>query len=260
MRATPTASCGARRLAGDGAEYRPLSPWGLLTLARLVPVADALERAATAYDVPATLLLQVLLNESYLDPLARGLTDDVGLAQMTVDAVRLLRPLAEDAGSPFANPHLFGDGFNAFDPEFSVCAGAAKLAWARNQPDGADPEVAYARYVNPIHGVAAGEVSARHRPLVDAFVRVGPMAAALATTFEAYRSDPDGVAVAERRLLNVVAEVASASLDIEGAYRQVAALASELGIVDAPFFEGVLSGLYADGAPSFDGLPVAEVR
>ena len=167
----------------------------------------------------------------------------------------------ENAASPFANPHLFGEGFNAFDPEFSVCAGAAKLAWARSQPEGADDEVAYARYVNPTHGVADGQVSARHRPLVDAFVRVGPMAGALGTTFEAYRRDPQGVAPAERQLLDVVEDVATAALGVEGAYRRLAELVSDLGIADAPFFEGGLSELYGDdGAPRFEGLPLAAAR
>ncbi|MFN2321765.1 MAG: glycosyltransferase [Trueperaceae bacterium] len=255
----PAAASESRSLAVGDDRYRPLSPWGQITLARLVPVAHALERAATAYDVPATLLLQVLLNESYLDPLARGPTDDVGLAQVTVDAVRLLRPLADDAASPYANPHLFGDLFNAFDPEFSVCAGAAKLAWSRNQAHDAVDEVVYARYVNPTHGVVGGQVSERHRPLVDAFVRVGPMAAALAATFDAYRRDPGGVAPTERALLQVVDEVAAATHDVEGAYRRVAELAPTLGISDPGFFEGVLAGLYGD-APAFEGLPLAEAR
>ena len=256
-----SAAAEARSLGAAHAAYQPLSGWGLLTLARLVPVAHAIERAATAYDVPPALLVQVLLNESYLDPLARGPTDDVGLAQVTVDAIRLLRPLAEDAASPYANPHLFGTSYNAFDPEFSVCAGAAKLAWSRSQADGDDDQIAYARYVNPTHGVADGRVSDRHRPLVDAFVRVGPMAEALAATFDAYRRDPAAVGPAERTLLGIVDEVATAALDVEGAYRRVAELAPGLGVADPGFYEGVLAGLYGDdGAPEFDDGPWAEAR
>ena len=250
-----------RSLSVGSAGYQPLSGWGLLTLARLVPVAHAIERAATAYDVPPTLLVQVLLNESYLDPLARGQTDDVGLAQVTVDAIRLLRPLAEDTASPFANPHLFGADFNAFDPEFSVCAGAAKLAWSRSQTDGSDDQIAYARYVNPTHGVVDGRVSDRHRPIVEAFERVAPMTVALAAAFDAYRRDPATVAPAERALLAIVDEVATDGLDVEGAYRRVAALAPGLGVADPGFYEGVLSGLYGDdGAPAYDSGPWAELR
>ncbi|MDF1522052.1 MAG: transglycosylase SLT domain-containing protein, partial [Trueperaceae bacterium] len=239
-----------RSLTAEALAYQPLGAWGLMTLARLVPIAHPLEEAATAYDVSATHVLQVLLNESYLDPLAEGPTDDLGLSQVTADALRLLQALSTDPTSGFANPGLFARAFSVYDPEFSVCAGAAKLAWARSQPGGDDPEVAYARYVNPREGVVSGRVSDRHRPLVDAFVAVGPMAETLGAVFEAYRRDPATVAAPERALLDVAAEVASGALDVEGAYRRVAALVVDLGIEEPGFYERVLLGLYGEYARS----------
>lgn len=238
----------AHRLAAAAPDYRPLSGWGLMTLARLVPIAHHLEQAATAYDVPAGPVLQVLLNESYLDPLAEGPTNDLGLSQVTTDALRLLKTLSDDPGSGFTNPGMFARAFSVFDPEFSVCAGAAKLAWSRSQPGGDDLEVAYARYINPWDGVVAGRVSERHRPLVDAFVSVGSMVDSLAAVFAAGERDPASVAPAERALLAVADAVAAGRLDVEGAYRQVAALTAELGIEDPGFYERVVPGLYGEDA------------
>ena len=57
---------------------QPLSRWGLLSLVRLAPIAPLIEEAATAYDLPVDLYLTILLNESYLDPLAVGPTGDKG--------------------------------------------------------------------------------------------------------------------------------------------------------------------------------------
>ena len=188
----------------DGSVRKPLvRTWGLLTLARLTPLVALIEEAASAYDVPPLQLLQLLLNESYLDPLAIGPTDDVGLSQVTSDTLRLLRTISEGGRSRFANPHLFARPFSAYDPDFSVCAGAAKLAWSRDQPHGADQEVAYARFINPLHGVVDGRVSDRHRPLVDAYVAVRPMAEALAAAVAAHREAPDQVTAAEGALLAV---------------------------------------------------------
>jgi cellulose synthase/poly-beta-1,6-N-acetylglucosamine synthase-like glycosyltransferase len=234
-----------RRLSSPES-YAPLGAWALMTLARLAPLADVLEEAASAYDVPAVLLLQVLLNESYLDPLAEGPTDDLGLAQMTPDALALLHAISTDPTSPYANAALFARPYNVFDPEFSVCAGAAKLAWARGAAGGSDDEVAYARYINPIDGVVDAEVSTRHRPLVDAFVRVGGMAHTLAATFEAYRSDPSSVAPREAALLDVADAVARGDLSVEAAYRVVHEVALDHAIDDAAFFERVLIELYGE--------------
>jgi cellulose synthase/poly-beta-1,6-N-acetylglucosamine synthase-like glycosyltransferase len=246
------AAAGERRALTTTEPYVPLGGWAVLTLARLAPLAHALEEAATAYDVPAVLLLQMLLNESYLDPLAEGPTDDLGLAQVTTDALTLLRAISEDPASRFANPALFAGPFSVFDPEFSMCAGAAKLAWARHAPGGTDDEVAYARYINPVDGVVGGVVSTRHRPLVDAFVRVGEMAHLLAATFDAYRRDPASVTARERALLEVVDEVAVGRLDVEGAYRAAHRVAEGHAIEDLDFFERVFAQLYGErlaGAP-----------
>ncbi|MFO7828671.1 MAG: hypothetical protein R6V23_08630 [Bacteroidales bacterium] len=136
-----------------------------------------------------------------IDPLAIGPTDDVGLSQVTGDALTLLRTISDGGRSRFTNPQLFARPFSVYDPDFSVCAGAAKLAWARHQPFGADDEVAYARYVNPLHGVVDGRVSDRHRPLVDAYAAVRPMAEALAAAIAAYRTAPEAVTSAEGALL-----------------------------------------------------------
>ena len=97
-RLVPGAWAGDRELHGAGSEnYQPLSPWGILVLARLVPLLSHLEEAAGAYGLDADLLLRVILNESYLDPLAVGPTDDLGLAQVTSNALTLLRTVALDS-------------------------------------------------------------------------------------------------------------------------------------------------------------------
>ncbi len=226
--------------------YQPLSPWAILTLARLAPVGALVEGAATAYDVAPSLLLQLLLNESYLDPLAVGPTDDVGLSQVTSDALSLLRRISTARGSGFENPSLFARPFSAFDPDFSICAGAAKLAWVRHLPDGDDDEIAYARYINPLHGVVDGRVSDRHRPLVDAFVAVRPMAEVLAGAIAAYRTDPMLVTPVERELLDVYHRAAEAADGVEVAYRRTAGLVGTLGIRDPGFYERVVTGLYGE--------------
>jgi hypothetical protein len=244
-----------RRLPDDAPPYQPLTPWGLLTLARLAPLAGLIEEAATAYDLDPTLLLQMLLNESYLDPLAVGPTDDVGLAQVTTDALSLLRSISTTPSSPFANPRLFAGSFSAFDPDFSICAGAAKLAWSVHLPYGDDPEVAYARYINPLHGVVDGRVSDRHRPLVDAFVAVRPMVEALAATIGAYRADPSAVGAAERAVLEVLEAVVAGDLDVEGAYRRTATLVATLRINDRGFYARVVAALYEAAPTSTDADP-----
>jgi hypothetical protein len=244
-----------RRFGEGGTAYEPLGPWGLLTLARLVPLVALVEEAATAYDLPPRQLLQLLLNESYLDPLAVGPTEDVGLSQVTGDALTLLRTISEGRRSRFANALLFARPFSVFDPDFSICAGAAKLAWARHQPLGGDDVVAYARYVNPLDGVVDGRVSDRHRPLVDAYVAVRPMAAALDAAVAAFRVAPDAVAPAERALLAVAEAVARHELTVEEAYRRTAELAELLRIDDAAFYERVIPGLY-DEPGEITALPI----
>jgi hypothetical protein len=70
--------------------------------------------------------------------------------------------------------------------------------------------------------VVDGRVSDRHRPLVDAYVAVRPMAEALAATVAAYRAAPEAVTPAERALLYVADAVARSELTVEDAYRHTA--------------------------------------
>lgn len=235
------------RLEGDVAAYRPLSPWGILVLARLAPLLTHLEEAATAYDVPARLLLQVLLNESYLDPLAVGPTGDLGLAQVTSDALTLLRAVSVDPDSALANARMFEGSFSVFDPDFSLCAGAAKLAWARSQPGGASDEVAYALYINPLEGAVRGRVSERHAALVAPMLALAPLVDLLSATVATYRSDPERVAPAERALLDVAATVSEEGIDLAEAYRRVADLAVVFEIDDRALYQDVLERLYGTG-------------
>jgi cellulose synthase/poly-beta-1,6-N-acetylglucosamine synthase-like glycosyltransferase len=244
--AVAVATAVPRSLADDAEAFEALSPWGVLTLARLVPVLTHIEAAATAYDVPPQLLLQVLMNESFLDPLAHGPTDDVGMSQVTPDALALLRSLATDPDSGLANPLLVGVPFTLYDPDFSICAGAAKLAWARAQPGGSDDGVAYARYVNPIDGVVDGRVSARHAPIVAAFDAVRPLAAAMAAVVAAYRTDHETVGPAARSLLAVADGVAAGAYGLESAYRMTADLVAELGVDDVAFYVAVVERLYPE--------------
>lgn len=246
--AVASAASAPRRLSDDASAFEGLSPWGLLMLARLAPLLAHLEEAATAYDVPARLLLQVLMNESDLDPLAHGPTDDVGLSQVTEDALVLLRSLSTDPASGFANPRLVGLPFSLYDPDFSICAGAAKLAWARSMPAGADDGIAYARYINPLDGVVEGRVSARHAPLVAAFERLVPMADVMASVVAAHRAGSGDLDPRVSALLGVSDAVAAGTLDLEGAYRRTAELVERFGIRDRSFYDGVLRGLFDGGA------------
>ncbi len=238
---------GWRRLEGEPAAYQALSPWGLLVLARLAPLLTHLEEAATAYDLPPRFLLQVLMNESYLDPLAVGPTGDLGLAQVTSDALTLLRAVSNDPASGLANERLFGGAFSVFDPDFSLCAGAAKLAWARAQPGGDSDVVAYALYINPLDGAVRGRVSARHATLVAPMVALGPLVDMLAATVSTYRSDPSRLAPEERALLDVATGVSTNELELAEAYHEVARLARTFEIDDLSFYDAVLERLYGAG-------------
>lgn len=234
----------SRSLAGNEAAYEPLTYWQRLVLARLAPLAAHIEEASTAYDVPAELLLRVLLNESYLDPLAVGPTEDLGLSQVTSDTLTLLRALSNDQLSPLANRHFFAEPFSVFDPDFSICAGAAKLAWARSQPGGDDDGFAYARYINPLDGVVRGVVSPIHAELVPAIDELKPMVGALMATIAVYRADPSAVSSDERALLDISRKVAEDRLSIRDAYFAVAGLTHDLGIADAELYDQVLELLY----------------
>lgn len=254
---TAIAAAHPRSLADGAGGYVPLSGWELVILARLAPLAAHLEEAATAYDVDPGLLLTVLLNESYLDPLAVGPTGDLGLSQVTSDALTLLHSLSTDPGSPLRNEHLFAAPFSVFDPDFSLCAGAAKLAWARSQPGGDDPEVAYARYINPLHGVVRGKVSERHAPLVQAIHQLAPLAATLSATFATHLEDPGALAPVERALVEVAAGVAAGDLDVATAYRRTAELVGAWRIDDAELYQDVLERLYERPARSHQAAPAA---
>lgn len=235
-----------RRLEGSAADYQELSTWGILMLARLAPLLTDLERSATSYDVSAGFLLRVVLNESFLDPLAIGPTEDIGLAQMTSDALTLLRSVSDDPRSKFHNPGLFARDFSLFDPVFSLCGGAAKLAWATDQPGGADERVAYARYINPLDGVVNGGVSPRIAGSVQSMADLAKLTGLLGATIAAYREDPESVAEAERLLLDISSAVAAGSLDMGDAYRASGELVARFNVNDRDFYAAVISSLFED--------------
>lgn len=233
-------------------EYQPLSPWGILMLGRLAPLLTHLEEASLAYGIDPAFLLQVLLNESYLDPLARGPTNDVGLAQLTSDALTLIAAVSSETGNPLRNEALFAGTASAFDPEFSLCAGAAKLAWAVAQPGGDDPRIAYARYINPFHGVKNGTVASTHVEPVAAMVQLTDLVQLLAAVVEEYRADPSRVAPQERQMLGVVDEVRAGYLSVRDAYVEVAGMIAAFRIDDRAFYSAVLHDLYGPGGPDLD--------
>jgi cellulose synthase/poly-beta-1,6-N-acetylglucosamine synthase-like glycosyltransferase len=230
-----------RRLAEGAPSYTPLTAWGTLTLARLAPIAPLLEEAATAYDVPPRFLLQVLLNESYLDPLAEGPTGDLGLSQMTSDALTMLQALSTDARSPLFNPRLISDDLNVFDPDFSLCAGAAKLAWARSQPGGGDDGVAYALYINPLRGAPRGAAAPRHGPAIAAMLHLEALAGQLQAIYDA---DPARLTPVERDLRALSGRVGTGELTLADGYALGLTLALEHGIDDVSLYRRVLSELF----------------
>ncbi len=233
-------------LPGSAANYRPLNHFELLMLGRLAPIEPFVEDAATAYHVPVRFLLQVLINESYLNPLAVGETGDKGLSQMTSDGLTLVRAVSEDPASPFYNPHLVDGPFNVFDPDFSICAGTAKLAWAMAKPAATNQKTAYALYINPVHGLARdGTIVPKLEGPVDAMVRLGPLADALGSAYRAYREDPSSVAPAERKLIGVSDAVAQGALGLPAAYRRSRAIVSQYGVDDRPMYDAVLQRLFS---------------
>jgi cellulose synthase/poly-beta-1,6-N-acetylglucosamine synthase-like glycosyltransferase len=231
---------------GAAANYRPLNHFELLMLGRLAPIEPFVEEAATAYHVPVRFLLQVLINESYLNPLAVGETGDKGLSQMTSDALTLVRAISEDPSSPYYNPHLVDQRFNVFDPDFSICAGAAKLAWAMAKPAVTNQKMAYALYINPVYGLTRnGVINGKLQAPVDAMVRLGPLVDALGSAYHAYRNDPASVAPAERALIGVSTAVAQGTLGLPAAYRQSRAVVTEHGVDDRPLYDAVIQRLFA---------------
>lgn len=234
------------RLRGEAEAYRPLNRWSLLTLARLAPLLAYIENAATAYNVPVDFYLMVLLNESYLDPLAIGETDDKGLSQVTSDALTLLKALAQDRDSPYYNPQLFPALFSVFDADFSLCAGAAKLAWARSQAGVTNEAEAYALFINPVHGFAGGRISERHLPLTEAMLSQAPMVAALANTLALYHEHPDQLSDPERKLLNTAAFVHRGYLSLEDAYRVSFEVVQSVGLKDTEMYKALFSRYFGD--------------
>lgn len=234
-------------LDGDPGQYQPLTYWHRLVLARLAPLAAHMEEAATAYDVPARLLLQILINESFLDPLAVGPTEDLGLSQVTGEALTLLRSISTQANSRFANPYMFAGGFNVFDPDFSICAGAAKLSWSRAQPNGNDDRYAYARYINPLEGVQRNGLNPVHAELVTALDGLDETVDALRHAFAAYRLDPTMVTDQERSLFDVYSLVERGQLGLGAAYMATQSLIQSFGIDDGDFYQRVTERLYGVG-------------
>ena len=233
-------------LQGDPDKYFPLNPYGLLTLTRLAPLAPYLEDAATAYGVPAQALLMVLINESDLDPLAVGPTDDKGLAQVTSDALTLLRGLASDEQSAFYNPRLIPSEFSVYDPDFSICAGAAKLAWAYQQEDVDDLEKAYALYINPLHGLVNGEVSNRHEPLVAAMMVHADMAQKIANTFAVYDTNPGRLTKVELELLTLIQAGRDQAVTLKEAYESAFEISESQNLDDADVYEKVLTSYFGE--------------
>ena len=235
--ATPNIIPTGNPIGGESAAYEPLGGGYLLALARLAPIAPLVEEAALAYDVPQALLLRVLLNESYLDPLAEGPTEDKGLSQMTSEALTMLQGLASDPEGRFYNPRLFGSAFSVFDPEFSLCAGAAKLAWALSQPDVDSDREAYALYINPVHGLVSGSLSRIHTPLTAGIDDLEPMAKALEDVYATYREAPERLTETERKLADISHGVARGSLTTEEGYRKSLEVVRTVGIEDEAMYE-----------------------
>jgi cellulose synthase/poly-beta-1,6-N-acetylglucosamine synthase-like glycosyltransferase len=233
-------------LEGDAVDARPLDRWELLVLARLAPIAPLVEGAATAYDVPADALLQVLMNESYLDPLAVGPTADKGLSQLTSDALTLLRGVSNDPTSRLYNPFLLHGAYNVFDPDFSVCGGAAKLSWAWSQPGVTGLDQAYALFINPIEGLRHGQVSATHRPAVDAMGALAPIVHRLGTAYQRYRRDPASVSPDAAALLAISGDVAAGRASVAEGYRRSYAVVRELRLDDEALYQAVFERLYPD--------------
>ncbi len=244
---TAQPSTAPRLLTGDAAAYQPLTYWERLMLARLVPLAAYVEEAATAYDVPVDLLLRILINESALDPLAVGPTNDLGLSQVTTDALTMLREISVDPRSTFANPRFFAGPFNVFDPDFSICAGAAKLAWARTQPGGDDESFAYARYINPLDGVQRGVLNPVHAELVVAIEDLKPLSRALLNAFAMYRQDPARLTAQERELFAIYEGVAAGEVGLRSAYDTVGSLVERSGMHDVDLYRAVREQLFGMG-------------
>ena len=232
-------------LAGSaGVAYTPLGLWDLLALGRLAPLLPLIEQAAASYELPVTDLLQVFMNESLFDPLAHGPTGDLGLSQLTTDALTLLYAASNDPRSPIYNPSLISADSNVFDPVFSACAGAAKLAWAYDQPRVRNLEQAYALYINPVHGFVNGRIGDIWIPLVAQMQALEPNIQRLAATYAQYQHDPQVLSQHERRLIEVSLQVADSSIDLRAAYSQALEVIADAQIDDRDVYRQVLDQLF----------------
>jgi cellulose synthase/poly-beta-1,6-N-acetylglucosamine synthase-like glycosyltransferase len=243
---TTIASTTKRTFEGNADEYLYKGRWHLRMLARLAPLIPYIESASTAYDIPPELLVRIFLNESDLDPLAVGPTQDIGLAQVTSDALTLLKALATDEGGKFYNPRFFAETFSVFDPDFSVCAGAAKLSWAMHQPGVDNEQEAYALYINPVTGLKRGEVSEQHGVLTAQIVKLEDMTKTLADTVAAYRQSPDKLTQAERELLAVSEKLAKGELTLEQSYQAVYQVVEVNGINDVDMYQKFLTSYFGE--------------
>jgi cellulose synthase/poly-beta-1,6-N-acetylglucosamine synthase-like glycosyltransferase len=243
---TKLASTVPRTFEGNADDYLYKGRWHLRMLARLAPLIPYIEGASTAYDIPPELLVRIFLNESDLDPLAVGPTQDIGLAQVTSDALTLLKALATDEKSNFYNAHFFANTFSVFDPDFSVCAGAAKLSWAMRQPQVDDDQEAYALYINPVTGLMRGEISEQHELLTQQIVKLEDMTKTLADTVAAYRQAPSKLTQAERELLAVSESLAKGELTLEQSYQAVYQVVEANEINDREMYQKFLTSYFGE--------------
>ncbi len=238
------------RLHGDPANYGELNLWDLLTLARLAPLLPLIEEAAGTFDVPVKGYLQILINESLLDPLAHGPTGDLGLSQVTSDALTLLAAASQDPNSVIYSPGLIHDEGNVFDPAFSACLGAAKLAWAYSQPRVETLSEAYALYINPVHGFVNGRIGDIWVPLVAQVEVLAPTVERIAAVYARFETDPDSLTSLERRLVASSMDVRAGRIDIKTAYAQALDVIIDARIDDRDFYRRVLTNLYGAPTPS----------
>jgi hypothetical protein len=243
---TKMSSSEPRTFEGNADDYLYKGRWHLRTLARLAPLIPYIESASTSYDISPDLLVRILLNESDLDPLTVGPTQDIGLSQVTSDALTLLKGLASDEQSKFHNPNFFAKSFSVFDPDFSICAGAAKLSWALRQPGVNNDQEAYALYINPVTGLMRGQISAQHKVLTERIVKLEDMAKTLADTVAAYRHAPAKLSQTERDLLDISARHADGDLTLEQTYQAVYTIVKDNDIKDTDMYEKFLTSYFGE--------------
>jgi cellulose synthase/poly-beta-1,6-N-acetylglucosamine synthase-like glycosyltransferase len=252
---TKMTSSKPRTFEGNADDYFYKGRWHLRTLARLAPLVPYIESASTAYDIPPELLVRILLNESDLDPLMVGPTQDIGLSQVTSDALTLLKGLATDEEGKFYNPNFFAKTFSVFDPDFSICAGAAKLSWAMRQPGVEGDQEAYALYINPVTGLMRGEISEQHKILTERIVELEDMAKTLADTIAAYRQAPAKLSKAERELLTLSEQHAEGELTLELTYQAVYGVVKDNDLNDSDMYEKFLTSYFGETGLS-DSIPI----